>query len=161
MKFKFDWNSIHRFSIIYAVDKKIKLSPSLIILLSGLAAGIVILGINYWSWNNNSITFDSTMNILLICFFVFIAAFFYEILALAILDRIGLEEKYSARSGMIIRTYGLMGIGAAISFWLFGITQSSFLGLLATLVVCLACASLAILQRKEFSQYVETIELKE
>src|SRR3990167_4572819 len=72
LNIQLDWDSANRFSKIYAANKKIKLNSSFIILFSGLAAGIAILGINYWPSNNNSITFDSIMSIFLIYFFVFI-----------------------------------------------------------------------------------------
>jgi len=78
---------------------------------------------------------------------VFGSAFFYEILALALIDRIGLEDRYASSSGMVIRTYGMMGIGAAISLWLFGITETTLYGLLGTLACCILLTAIATSKR--------------
>lgn len=78
---------------------------------------------------------------------IFLSAFIYEILALAILDRIGLEEKSLNQSGMVIRAYGLMGIGAAISFWILDILSSTSLNLLILMLISLALSTVALYKR--------------
>ncbi|HEX2548648.1 MAG TPA: hypothetical protein VHM20_02380 [Gammaproteobacteria bacterium] len=50
----------------------------------------------------------------LILLFIFIGTFFYGIIEMAILDRIGLEEKNSSKKGMILHAYGLMSIAAVL-----------------------------------------------
>lgn len=70
----------------------------------------------------------------LIC--IFLSAFFYEMLALVILDRIGLEDKRHDGRSPVVRAYGLMGVGAVMSLWVLGITKSSFFGLFFTLGTC-------------------------
>ncbi len=69
---------------------------------------------------------------------IFGAAFLYEIIALAILDRIGLED--SASKNMVTYSYGLMGIGAAISLWLLDLVNVTLPTLFFTLFLgaCLA-----------------------
>lgn len=111
---------------------------------------IAVLGILLWRWSvlisgDNHILFNNREILLLI--FVCIAAFFYEILALAIIDRIGLEEKFLNRSGMVVRTYGLMGMGAAVSLWMLGIIENSLFGLISILGVCLVFTMLAVWKR--------------
>lgn len=76
--------------------------------------------------------------------FTFLSAFFYEILALALLDKIGHEEQLSNRPGMLIRTYGLMGTSAAVGLWVIGLMNSSSNGLILTLLTCIACTLLTI-----------------
>ena len=86
-------------------------------------------------------------NSLLICTFVFISAFIYEIISLSLLDRIGYEENNLGGSGMIMRTYGLMGLGAAIGFWTLGLMDDLLKSSLATLVVCLSFAAITVVKR--------------
>lgn len=81
---------------------------------------------------------------------IFFAAFFYEILALAILDRIGLEEKSNNQSGMIIRAYGLMGIGAAVSFWMLDWVSGSSANLLILMSTCFLFSVMVLLRRRDF-----------
>jgi hypothetical protein len=107
---------------------------------SSFCVAMTILSINYWIEVNNGEY--------LILLFTFFSAFFYEILALAILDRIGLEEqKTFSKNKMILRTYGMMGISAAISLWIFSFTNSSLYGLLFTLGACLVLSMLAVWKR--------------
>lgn len=68
--------------------------------------------------------------------FVTIAAFFYEIFALSLLDKIGLHEKNTNQTGLVIRTYGCMGLGAGIGFWLLSIFNNSALGLIGLVLIC-------------------------
>ena len=109
---------------------------------------MVVLGVDSFSLDNTSLlVFGINTNTIIIYSFIFIAAFLYEIHALILLDRLGLEEKNSTYSGMVMRTYGLMGIGAAISLWLLNITNSTSFGLMITLVSCLIFAGICMLKR--------------
>lgn len=76
---------------------------------------------------------DTAMKMFFLLIFVALSAYFYEILALAILDRIGVEERLANRSGMIIKSYGFMGIGSAIGLWILTIIKNSELELFAIL----------------------------
>lgn len=98
--------------------------------------------------NNYSLSFNISVFFSLITYvFVFIAAFIYEVLALVILDKMGHEEKISNRSGMVMRTYGLMGVGAVISMWMLGIANSFLLSSLSMLAIPLLGAFLLIGKR--------------
>lgn len=111
-------------------------------LLAGLGVITVIIGVLHWNWGNQNSSFGFNEYCLLI--FVFISTFFYGILELAILDRIGLEEHNSPHKGMILRTYGLMSIAAAISLWILQITQSSLWGLNLTFSICFLLTILSV-----------------
>lgn len=79
--------------------------------------------------------------------FIFISTFFYGIIELAILDRIGLEEKNSSNRGMVLRTYGIMSIAAAISLWLLEMVHGAIFYLLATLIICFMLTFFSIWKR--------------
>ena len=79
--------------------------------------------------------------------FVFISTFFYEIITLSLLDRIGLEEKDSPHRGMVLRTYGIMSIAAAVSLWLLEIAPGSIFYLFLTLICCFFFTFLSIWRR--------------
>jgi hypothetical protein len=123
-KIYLEWNYFQKNTLGYATicvdinDKRIGIN----FLTLGIAAAICVLGAVLFA-NFNAL--DSGINQILFLSIVFSSAFFYEILALALIDRIGLEDRYANTSGMVIRTYGLMGIGSAISLWLFGITDAT------------------------------------
>lgn len=144
-KIHLEWSPITRKKISYArifSDAGMnKQGISFIIngLLSAICAGIATLGVIYWQWGTkietNKVMFG--INEILLLIFIVASAFFYEILALAILDRIGLEERSSNHQGMVMYTYGLMGVGAAISLWILGISNSSAFGLLFTTSICI------------------------
>jgi hypothetical protein len=85
---------------------------------------------------------------LFICSFIFLSAFIYEILSLSFLDRIGYEERLLGHSGVIMRTYGLMGLSAAIGFWGLGLSQHHLTHYIMTLTICLAISSLMLSKRK-------------
>lgn len=70
---------------------------------------------------------------------VFISAFIYEILALVILDRIGLEEKVSKKQGILLYTYGIMGIGVAIALWAMEFINSWHI-LALIFLICIGCS---------------------
>lgn len=81
---------------------------------------------------------------------IFLSAFFYELVTLAILDRIGLEEKSLNQSGMVIRAYGLMGVGAAISFWILNIVNDTSINLLIMMAVSLLLSTVVLYKRKAY-----------
>ncbi|TAK77678.1 MAG: hypothetical protein EPO11_02340 [Gammaproteobacteria bacterium] len=149
-KIKLDWNVLAKKNSSYAVicstiaQKNKKISFFAGSFLSLFSVAIVIVGIIDWRWG--MISPVETSGTLLLTF-VSIAAFFYEILTLAILDRIGLEEKAYHHQNMIVVTYGLMGVGAAVSFWILGTMKNSLLELLFTLVVCFMFSVLMIQKR--------------
>ena len=124
-----------------------EINSALIITLSAVFVLIAILWTHYWSFDKNSLITTIRIGQISLLTCVFTAAFFYEVLALAILDRIGLEERNFSASGMIIHTYGLMGIGAAISLWLLNIVKSPLVCLLFTLGACIIVAILMIWKR--------------
>lgn len=76
--------------------------------------------------------------------FVFAAAFFYEILALGLFDRMGQEDK-NKQSKMVIRSYGLMGINSAITFWILGWISHSTYFLFILLFTCIGTTYLTLL----------------
>jgi hypothetical protein len=90
----------------------------------------------------------------LVCFFVFIAAFAYEIISLVILDRLGYEEARIGRSGMIMRTYGLMGLGSAMSLWILSFVDNYFKSATVTVLLCIGF-SIAILSKRNLKVRTE------
>jgi hypothetical protein len=83
--------------------------------------------------------------------FTAISAYLYEILALAILDRIGLEEKLVNGSGILIRSYGLMGLGSAVGLWLLTLMQNSF-EIYFMLFLCFA-VGFGVIRRRHLFNY--------
>lgn len=141
-----NWNEKHFAHIHFNRDKmNLKLDLLPLLLLTSVSVAFAIISI-FYPWQNMT----SYTREIIIYSSVFVAAFCYEIFTLAVLDRIGLEEKHASYRGMVMRTYGMMGIGAAISLSLMGATKSSTIGLLFTLVVCFAIASMALLKRQFF-----------
>ena len=124
-----EWNTTHKISFarIFLGPKKNNQGTSFIIhnIFSSICVIFAILGVFYW---------HSGKAILLLL--IFSAAFFYEILALAILDRIGLEERLSNSKNVLMRVYGFMGVSAAISLWILSVSKNSTNSLFFTLFVC-------------------------
>ena len=90
------------------------------------AASLAFAILGFEQWKLGTVVLNQRQNLtldmlgwgewlLLVC--VGIAALFYETLALALLDRIG---KQAQGREMIYRTFGLMGIAAAVSLWILG-----------------------------------------
>ncbi len=113
-----------------ATGRALPVQFSLVAVLSAVSLGIAIFGVARHGWgtiliNGAPLPTKSTLvlsmlgqgeTLLLAC--VGLSALFYEILALALLERIGEED---AVAGVrVVRTYGLMGVGAAVSLWVFG-----------------------------------------
>jgi hypothetical protein len=91
--------------------------------------------------------YSSTLYIILFLS-IFSASLIYEISTLAIMDRIGLEEKSANQSGMVIRAYGLMGIGAAVSFGLIDSITSTSTNLLLMMLACFLFSAWVLSKRK-------------
>ncbi len=138
------WNRYASISIHSTKNTK-KISITWNGIFNAIFVGLSIIGVSYWQWGI-SMTEIGIGEILLLTF-VTIAAFFYEVFALALLDRIGLEERLSNSQGMIMRTYGLMGVSAAVSLWIIGITHDTMPVLLLTLSVCIIIPILFTLKR--------------
>lgn len=89
-----------------------------------------------------------TTSIYQTCVFVFIAAFVYEVISIVLLDRIGLEEKLLNSSGMIMKTYGLLSIGAAIGFWVLGFLGNFAQNAMLIVLFCFLFFNFFIVRRK-------------
>lgn len=146
-----EWNRTSKISFarVFSGIKTNSRGTSFIIhgILSSLSVAIAILGVIYWRWGFEISTFK--IGEILLLLLVFIAAFFYEILALAILDRIGLEDRRSNNGGMLMQAYGLMGIGAAISLWMLSLSKNSAICLLLTLFLCMVFSMLFSIRKIE------------
>jgi hypothetical protein len=78
---------------------------------------------------------------------VFAASFLYEIFCLSILDRIGYEEQILKSSGMIMKTYALMGLGASISLGMLGFLTQNNVNLIL-IIFCFSFITTLLHQRK-------------
>lgn len=108
---------------------------------------VVITAILQYRDNVENIQFMLNTREILILIFICAGALFYEILALSIIDRIGLEERFANNKIMVMRTYGVMAIGAAISLWIIGATKISFFGLFVILNICLVLTTQCVRKR--------------
>jgi|GEM_PF-3369913 len=144
-----NWNPITTKAIVNTnlQKKQLKLELIYIISLSGIFSGFAILKIADFIFNN--ISELNNIDTALLYLFIFSAAFFYEIIVLCILDRIGFEEQTNKES--VIQAYGLIGMGAAISLWLLGAFNSSLLGLGMIMIACLVIATLTLLKRQDIA----------
>tara|TARA_Y100000588_G_scaffold394902_1_gene518193 strand:+ start:5030 stop:6283 length:1254 start_codon:yes stop_codon:yes gene_type:complete len=96
-------------------------------------------------------------NSFFICLAVFFAAFLFELISLALLDRVGYEESQSNTQSIIMKTYGLMGTFSAIGFWIL-ISFKSSIYIAATLsFTCILFALTATIKR-ETSGHTEILE---
>ncbi len=71
-----------------------------------------------------------------ILFFIFVGTFFYGILEMAMLDRIGIEEIHSQQKNMILRTYGLMSVAAVLSLWLLSLLSNIIVYQISIILIC-------------------------
>lgn len=152
-KIRFEWNSTFNQdnnAVICIGDNKLTMSFQFNIILNSLAVFLTIVGSYYWNWGmiHNSFSVDLDLGEIILLILIVISAFIYEILALALLDRIGIEEQSLKQQNMIIKTYGLMGLMGAISLWILGISNISILGLLFPMFLCLICSVLLVFKRK-------------
>ena len=81
------------------------------------------------------------------------AAFFCEILVIALINQIGENEKASDINGLVIKSYGFIAIGSAISLVVLGKIPNLELGWLVTTGLCLIGTNLLIWKRTK-SLYV-------
>lgn len=137
-KIYLSWDKRKDTAYILVKNSKIKSSFLCLILLSALALFMVIYSIH---------------SLLMLCVFVFIAAIIFEILSIALLDRLGLEEKQLDKSGMIMRTYGLMGLGAAISLWVLSLFNGHINSSIVLFSICLLSAIALISKRSLMTDY--------
>lgn len=134
------WNDQNKWGYIQTRDGKINLNLIFFSLISTLAVIGTIYLVNLKDLNY-------LFNTMFICFFVFMASFFYEVISLALLDRLGYEEKTSGASGMIMRTYGLMGLGSAVSLWGLDLINNYFSSSIITALVCMCIGTVLICKR--------------
>jgi hypothetical protein len=136
-------------SISKNTHKNFRLSLSTIVLLAIITVvSTIFTGLYSEDLYNPLITFpflSSAVIAFLAC--ITASAFFYEIVALSLIDRIGSEEKEINKQGMVIRTYGLMAIAAALSLWLLSATNSTSNGLIITLLICLSITIFSVRKR--------------
>ena len=124
-------------------EKKYK--PNFLFLIFMLALAVIVVISNKGLSNlSNDTPFLSG---LFVCAFVFFSAFIYEVCSISLLDRIGYEEKKSGVSGMVTRTYGLMGLGSAIGYWTLGLMDQQMIIAFITLLICLFAATMSVLKR--------------
>jgi hypothetical protein len=140
LKITLDWKQSRlQFGYANIFIDKIKINFLIInILIALLISSAVVISFYY------SISLSMIM---LLC--IFSAAFLYEIIALAILDRIGFEEKSINHSGMIIRAYGMMGIGAALSLWILNLISCTTLNMTGLIVISLFLSVIILMKRRE------------
>jgi len=138
-----DWNNSFASAVIYCDANKAKqfnfLSGTTLSILSVL---IITIGIIHYNWGTLSYTQNNTLlnigwNEILLLFFITISGFLYEILALALLDRIGFEDQSSNHKKMVMRTYAMMAISAALSLWMLEAMKNSVVNLFLVLSFCL------------------------
>jgi hypothetical protein len=155
------WKNNHKIATI-CTDKarnKINLNVLLLVLVLASAIAMAIYDAHLWLLHQTNFDLISTkFSTYVFYLFILIAAFFYEILVLAILDKIGDEEKYTNHSGMVMRTYGLMGVGAATTLWLLSITNNFLNSSLITLIVSLGVATIIIFRRNFTPSKIENTE---
>jgi len=149
-KVSISWdNENNTAAIIANAQKPIKFNFLLLIFISAFAVIVVISQLFLNTLAPNSMFFNG----LFVCTFVFIAAFIYEAISISLLDRIGYEDSKSGGSGMIMRTYGLMGLGAAIAFWTLGLMENHLASSLITLGVCLSFVTITVFKRNGINVY--------
>lgn len=145
-------NNLSKYIIISSsvLINKIRLSAIIVSVLSILSITVAI-SIYQFSYLNSVHSYYQHIGLLI---FIFLTAFFYEIFALAVLDRIGFEERYFNKHGMVMKTYGWMGVGAAISLWIIKIINLSYTGLLFILFISLSI-TIMMIKRKRISDINE------
>lgn len=127
-----------------------KITVNLLILISISAVAVLGAIISVHSISSAAIASVKTYTYIFVFTSIFLAALTYEMISLALLDRIGYEEKAVQSDGMIMKTYGLMGLSAAISLWILGLTENIFQSSIITLLSCLAFSTILILRRKAY-----------
>lgn len=123
--------------------------------------GVGIFGIALWGWgtilqsNGAALPENAPLELsmlgpgeILLIGHVGLAALIYEILALALLDRIGEEDG----GPQVVRTYGLMGVGSAVSLWALGVAGCSPVAWAMAVGGCILPAVLLVRRRNETIQ---------
>ena len=87
---------------------------------------------------SNIMLFNTTCSLLL-CL-IFFASFGLELLLIAIVDRIGVEEKHLTHQKMVPRTYAVMGVAAALGFGTMGFFTHVLIDLLGVVLLSLSAA---------------------
>ena len=127
------WENKNQIAAIIVNHSKKTYRISFMLMMLMLAFAVIIVIIN--------------INGVFVCAFVFASAFIYEICSISLIDRIGHEEKNAGVSGMIMRTYGLMGLGSAIGFWMLGLMRNYLMSSFFTLAFCLVLVATGALRR--------------
>jgi len=157
-KINISWEKENNLAVITTNNTKKTIKFNFLFLIFMLALNVIVV-VSQISLNK-SIVDNFFLNGLFVCTFVFIAAFIYEVLSLSLLDRIGYEESNLGGSGMIMRTYGLMGLGAAIGFWTLGLMADHLSSSLITLGACLSFATISVLKRNPIKLNIKQFEIK-
>ncbi|MFA5958967.1 MAG: hypothetical protein WC785_00440 [Tatlockia sp.] len=148
---RLNWDNRNFLAYLHSDKKKIKVRLSFMMLVSLVSVFFVVKAV---SLSQNAWYLPSY----LLCFFVLIAAFIFEIMSVVLLDRIGLEERKLNSSGMIMRTYGLMGVGAAVGFWLLGFMANLVESAVIILLTCFLFITANCIKRKEKRTLMENKE---
>lgn len=139
-------------AVIYSDTNNKEIRFLMASILSIVGVLFTIIGIVHWNWGD--VGHHDPINLFnrgeyFLLFLVTLSGFFYELIALAILDRIGLEDYLSNKKSMIVRTYGLMAVAAAVGLWMLGVMKISLTSLIVALIICFIVATIAIWKRKE------------
>ena len=60
---------------------------------------------------------------------------------------------------MVMRTYGLMGLGAAAWFWTLGLMDDHLISSIVTLALCLSFATLIVMKRNSTQVDLNQLEV--
>ena len=92
----------------------------------------------------NMYVHENTLTVMLVCMLTFIAAFSFETLSLSFLDKVSYEERALSSSGLVMQTYGLMGLVAAIGFWMLSIFKNHMMLSLLIISISIIYISLSV-----------------
>jgi hypothetical protein len=133
-KLLISWSNV-KAQIIFGTQKKIAFIYCMLIAFAATSLPVLIIGLH------------CALRSLIIYISIFIAALMYELTLLTLLDRIGLEENILQISGMIIKTYGLMGLGAAITLSILSISTNLVISSTLILVIFIIAATVLVWRR--------------
>jgi hypothetical protein len=147
---KLDWSNFTGTPLLQFNNRNIKLSHC-IILLSIIISGCIFIAKEF-DWIIKCYPFNSEA-LLLIIFLLLISlsSFIYELIALSVIDRINIDCPQDPDT-IIIRSYGLMGIGSAIALWTLGLFSNNYYGLFTLLFLCMIIGTISILQKYNLIQ---------
>ncbi|MFC3908555.1 hypothetical protein ACFORL_05630 [Legionella dresdenensis] len=138
------WNKDHDYAAMLYTNKQNIRIPLLLVL------AIIFLNISavcYEIYSDMSVH-ETFFNVIIVCVLVFLAAFAYEAISLSFLDRIGYEEEALNSSGLVMKTYGLMGVFSAIGFWILNIFHNNLFISLLMISSSILYTTLATLKRE-------------